>query len=64
LYKRGELTMNNIARFLALGLVIGGGIGIVLGGMLGNIPMGIVFGGGGGMVIGLAIGAVANHRTS
>lgn len=55
--------MNNTGKFLAIGLVIGGGIGIVIGGMLGNIPMGIVFGGGGGMIIGLAIGYSLDRRT-
>jgi len=48
--------VNYTGKFLALGLVLGAGVGIVIGGLVNNIPMGIVFGGGGGLVIGLAIG--------
>ena len=55
--------MNNTAKFLAIGLVLGGGIGIVVGAMLGDIPMGIVFGGGFGLIMGLAIGSVFDHQT-
>lgn len=55
--------MNNSTKFLAIGMVIGGGIGIVLGGSMDNIPMGIVFGGGFGLVIGLAIGYAVDRRT-
>jgi len=54
--------MNNTAKFLAIGLVLGGGVGIVVGSLVGNIPMGIVFGGGGGLIIGLAIGASLDRR--
>ena len=54
--------MENTAKFLAIGLVIGGGIGIVIGAMLDNISMGIVFGGGFGMVLGLAIGTAIDRR--
>lgn len=56
--------MSNTAKFLAIGLVIGGGIGILVGAMVGNIPMGIVFGGGGGLILGLAIGTLKDRRTS
>lgn len=55
--------MNYTAKLLALGLVLGGGIGIVVGAMMGDIPMGIVFGGGGGLILGLAIGAYLDRRT-
>ena len=55
--------MNNKYKFLAIGLVIGGGIGIVAGTVMDNIPMGIVFGGGFGLIIGLAIGAALDRRT-
>jgi len=54
--------MNNKSKFLAIGLVLGGGIGIVVGALFDNIPMGIVFGGGFGLVIGLAIGAALDAR--
>lgn len=56
--------MNNTAKFLALGLVLGGGIGIIVGAMMNNIPMGIVFGGGFGLVLGLAVGAALDRRAS
>jgi hypothetical protein len=60
--KRGEDGMNNTAKFLAIGLVLGGGVGIVVGVLMSNIPMGIVFGGGGGLIIGLAIGAALDRQ--
>ena len=56
--------MNNSARFLAIGLVLGGGIGIVAGAFLSSIPMGIVFGAGGGLVIGLAVGYYIDRRAN
>jgi len=56
--------MNNTARFLAIGLVLGGGIGIVIGSFVDNIPMGIVFGAGGGLIIGLAIGNYLDRRAN
>ena len=56
--------MNNAAKFLAIGLVLGGGIGIVVGSSLGSIPMGIVFGGGFGLILGLAVGTTLDRRTS
>ena len=55
--------MNNIPKFLPIGLVLGGGIGIVVGAAMNNIPMGIVFGGGFGLVLGLAIGTALDRRT-
>lgn len=55
--------MNNTAKLLAIGLVLGGGIGIVVGAMMGDIPMGIVFGGGGGLILGMAIGAYLDRRS-
>ncbi|NIN68808.1 MAG: hypothetical protein GTO63_29800 [Anaerolineae bacterium] len=55
--------MNNRLKFLAIGLVLGGGIGIVAGSVMDNIPMGIVFGGGFGLITGLAIGAALDRRT-
>lgn len=54
--------MNNTSKMLAIGLVLGGGIGIVVGILVDNLPMGIVFGGGFGLVIGLAIGAALDRR--
>lgn len=56
--------MNNTAKFPAIGLVLGGGVGIVAGSILSNIPMGIVFGGGFGLILGLAIGAALDRRAS
>jgi len=50
------------SRFLAIGLVLGGGIGILVGAAPNNIPMGIVFGGGFGLITGLAIAAITDHR--
>jgi hypothetical protein len=55
--------MKNTSRFLAIGLVLGGGVGIVVGILMDNLPMGIVFGGGFGLVIGLAIGAALDRTT-
>ena len=55
--------MNNMSKFLPIGLVLGGGIGIVIGATVNNIPMGIVFGGGFGLIFGLAIGAILARRT-
>jgi len=55
--------MNNKSKFLALGLVLGGGIGIIAGSLMGNIPMGIVFGGGIGLIMGFAIGTALNKWT-
>ena len=60
--KGGEDAVNNKSRFVAIGLVLGGGIGIIAGIIMDNIPMGIAFGGGFGLVIGLAIGAVLDNR--
>jgi len=54
--------MNNTSKFLAIGLVIGGGIGIVAGILMDNISTGIVFGGGFGLIMGLAIGATLDRR--
>jgi NhaP-type Na+/H+ or K+/H+ antiporter len=54
--------MKNTSKFLAIGLVLGGGIGIVIGSIVDNISMGIVFGAGGGLVIGLAIGYYLDRR--
>jgi hypothetical protein len=56
-----EATMRN-SKFLAIGLVLGGGIGILVGAALNNIPMGIVFGGGIGLIIGLATALVLDRR--
>jgi hypothetical protein len=55
--------MNSKSKFLAIGLVLGGGIGIVIGILTNNIPMGIVFGGGFGLIMGLAIGAALDRNT-
>jgi hypothetical protein len=59
---KGESSMNNTSKFLPIGLVLGGGIGIVIGAAMNNIPMGIVFGGGFGLVLGLAVGAALARR--
>lgn len=56
--------MNNKSKFLAIGLVLGGGIGIAAGNLLGSVSMGIVYGGGFGLIIGLAIGAFLDRRTA
>lgn len=57
--------MNKKAKFLAIGLVFGGLIGIVAANFMDNLAMsmGIVFGGGFGLIIGLAIGAVLDRQT-
>ena len=60
--KKGENAMNSKSKFLAIGLVLGGLIGIVAGTVMDNLPMGIVFGGGFGLIIGLAIGAALDRR--
>jgi len=62
--KKGGKPMMYSAKFLAVGLVLGGGIGILVGSLLGNIPMGIVFGGGFGLVIGLAVYGALSLRSS
>ena len=54
--------MDNRAKFLAIGLVLGGGMGIILGTITGNTSMGIVFGGGLGLIIGLAVGLALDRR--
>lgn len=59
---KGDNAMANSAKFMAIGLVLGGGIGIVVGAIMDNIPMGIVFGGGFGLVLGLAIGYALDRR--
>jgi hypothetical protein len=55
--------MKNTSKFLAIGLVLGAGMGIVAGSLMNNIPMGIIFGGGFGLIMGLAIGAGMDRRT-
>jgi hypothetical protein len=60
--RRGVDVMNNRSKFLAIGLVLGGLVGIVAGTIMDNLPMGIVFGGGFGLIIGLAIGAALDRR--
>ena len=62
-HRRGEDTMKNASKFLAIGLVLGAGMGIVAGSLMNNIPIGIIFGGGFGLIIGLAIGAGMDRRT-
>ena len=54
--------MNMVSRFVALGLVLGGGIGILNGSLLGDIPRGIVFGAGIGLILGLGIGEMLQRR--
>jgi hypothetical protein len=61
--RRGESEMDNRSKLLAIGLVLGGLVGVVAGTVMDNIPMGIVFGGGLGLVAGLAIGAALDRRT-
>lgn len=56
--------MSNTAKFLAIGLVLGGGIGIFIGSIVGNIPMGVVFGGGVGLILGLAFEAFLDRQIS
>ena len=56
--------MNNTAKYLGIGLVLGGLLGVLFGTFMDNISMGIVFGGGGGLVIGLAIGYYLDRRTT
>ena len=56
--------MNNKAKYLAIGLVFGGLIGIVASTFMDSLTMtmGIVFGGGFGLIIGLAIGATLDRQ--
>ena len=54
--------MNINSKYIAIGLVLGGGIGIVAGILMDNLPMGIVFGGGFGLVLGLAVSAATSSR--
>ena len=60
--RKGEDAVNNKSRFVAIGLVLGGGIGIIAGIIMDNIPIGRALGGGFGLVIGLAIGAALDQR--
>lgn len=57
--------MNNKSKYLAVGLVFGGLIGIVASTFLDSLTMtmGIVFGGGFGLIIGLAIGTALDRQT-
>jgi hypothetical protein len=57
--------MNSKVKFLAIGLVFGGLIGIVAATFMDNLTMsmGIVFGGGFGLIIGLAIGTALDRQT-
>jgi hypothetical protein len=54
--------MNNKAKFLGIGLVIGGFLGIIIGSLNDNLTGGIVYGGGFGLVIGLAVGYFLDRR--
>jgi hypothetical protein len=56
--------MNNKARLLALGLVLGGGIGLIIGFATDNVGVNIALGGGIGLVLGLGLGALLDARTS
>jgi hypothetical protein len=56
--------VNNKSKLLAIGLVLGGGLGIIVGSLMNNISMGIVFGGGFGFIMGLAIGAALDRNTN
>ena len=47
---------------MAIGLVVGAGIGMVYGFAIDNFTLGLVLGAGGGLVLGLAIGAAAANR--
>jgi F0F1-type ATP synthase assembly protein I len=62
IHRKGEHAMKNTSKFLAIGLVLGAGIGIVVGSLMDNVTMGIVFGGGFGLIMGLAIGAGMDRR--
>ena len=57
--------MNNKAKYLAIGLVFGGLIGIVASTFMDGLTMtmGIVFGGVFGLIIGLAIGTALDRQT-
>jgi hypothetical protein len=49
--------------WMAIGLTIGAGIGMVYGYAIDNFTLGLVLGAGGGLLIGLSLGtAVANHK--
>ena len=49
---------------LAIGLVIGGGIGMIYGYAIDNFTLGLVLGSVGGMLIGLAISSALAARNS
>lgn len=54
---------NKTGIWLAIGLTIGAGIGMVYGYAIDNFTLGLVLGAGGGMLIGLSIGAgLANRK--
>jgi hypothetical protein len=48
--------------WMAIGLTIGAGIGMVYGYAIDNFTLGLVLGTGGGMLIGLSIGATLANR--
>jgi hypothetical protein len=54
--------MKNTSKFLAIGLVLGAGLGIIAGSLMNDIPIGIIFGGGFGLIMGLAIGTGMDRR--
>jgi hypothetical protein len=54
--------MKNTPKLLAIGMVLGAGIGIVVGSLMDNGTMGIIFGGGFGLVMGLVIGTAMDRR--
>ena len=57
-----EKRYSKIGIYLAIGLTIGAGIGMVFGLAIDNFTLGLVLGAGGGMLLGLSIGAAAENR--
>ena len=54
--------MGNTTKFRAIGLVLGGGIGIAAGAAAGSASIGIAIGGGFGLIAGFAIGSILDRR--
>jgi hypothetical protein len=51
-----------IGYYIALGLVIGGAFGLLMGMMIDNMTLGMILGSGGGLTLGAGIGAYADRR--
>ena len=57
-----ESRSSVVGIWLAIGLAIGSGIGLIYGYAIDNVTLGLVLGGGGGMIIGLSISSALTNR--